>query len=280
MSKVHLGFKAFDIHELLCHFMALRGGIYQQQGLQVRLIDTTFIADDQLPPRTIHAACGAVLLGYLNGAPYKVILVNTDHPMFWLYHANGVSNVAQLKGNRVASYPAMAPPAHFLAALVSGVDLHLLPVSTDVARLGLLKCGDVDAALISSALPPAIMARHGFNNALLLGDEFRAPSTGLAVNSEMLGKEPELVASMVSAHQQSLTHIHNDDVLLRQVLNEQFGLPVSALEKTMLLVRELFTSDGRSDEAVGQQAIAAVAAQLGVVDLPTEPLYDYSLLTG
>jgi ABC-type nitrate/sulfonate/bicarbonate transport system substrate-binding protein len=278
MTNVNLGFKAFDIHELLCHFVALRGGFYQQQALQVRLIDTTFIPDDQLPARTFHAACGAALFSYVNGGPYKVVFVTTDHPMFWLHHVNGVDSMAELAGKRIASYPGLAPPAHFLAAIAANINLQLLPVSTDIARLGMLKCGDVDAALISSALPPAVMAQHGFSNALLLGDLFRVPATGLAINSGLLSEEPGLVGSMVKAHQQSLAAIHGDDALLRRVLSKEIGLPTSVLGETMLLVRELFTSAGHSDEAIEQAAIAAVAARIGVTNLPTEHLYDYSLL--
>ncbi|TDI81308.1 MAG: hypothetical protein E2O80_05005 [Betaproteobacteria bacterium] len=278
MINVKLGFKAFDIHELLTHFVAQRGGFYQQQALQVGLIDTTFIPDDKLPPRTFHAACAAALFGYVNGAPYKVVLVNTDRPMFWLYSANGVSRVAELAGKRIASYPAMAPPAQFLAALTAGIDVQLLPVASDVARLALLKSGDADAALISSALPPAVMAEQGFGKSLLLGDAFRAPTTGLAVNCALLAEVPELVSMMVNAYQQSLSAIHNDDALLKQVLTEDLALPVSAVEETVMLVRELFTVDGRSSEKIEQAAISAVATHLGVENIPAEKLYDYSLL--
>ena len=143
MTKVHLGFKAFDIHELLTHFVAQRGGFYQQQALEVGLIDSTFIPDDKLPPNTFHAACGAALMGYVNGANYKVLLVNTDRPMFWLYSTNGEAAIAELAGKRVASYPDLAPPAHFLATISASVNPKLLPVGTDVARIGMLKSGDV-----------------------------------------------------------------------------------------------------------------------------------------
>ena len=277
---VNLGFKAFDIHELLCHFVTRRGGFYRQQALQVGLIDTTFIPDDQLPPRTFHAACGAALFAYVNGAPYKVVFVTTDHPMFWLHASKGVHSVAELTGKRVASYLGMAPPAQFLAIITADINLQLQAVSTDAARLGMLKSGDVDAALISSALPPAVVAQHGFSNAMLLGHEFRVPTTGLAVNSQWLNEEPELVTSMLVAFQQGLASIHADDVLLKLVLAEDFGLPTPVLEETVILVRELFTKDGRSSEVIEKGAIAAVAAHLGVENLPTEPLYEYALLNG
>ena len=278
MTKVNLGFKAFDIHELLCHFVAKRGGFYQQQELQVGLIDTTFIPDDKPLPRTFHAACGAALMAYVKGVPYKVLQVNTDRPMFWLYSADGLSSVTELAGKRIASYPAMAPPAHFLSMMTADIDVQLLTVGTDASRLGMLKSGDVDAALISSALPPAVMSEQGFGTPLMLGTILRVPTTGLAVASALLSEEPELVARMVNAYQQSLTAIHSDDDLLKQVLIDDLSLPVSAVAETVILVRDVFTLDGRSSETVEQGAIAAMTSRLNVESLAIEPLYDYHLL--
>jgi hypothetical protein len=47
----------------------------------------------------------------------------------------------------------------------------------------------------------------------------------------------------------------------------------------VVLVRELFTRDGRSSETVEQGAMAAAAARLGLDKLPAEPLYDYRFLS-
>jgi hypothetical protein len=211
MTSVHLAFKAFDSHELLCHFVARRSGAYAARGLQVSLIDSTFVSDSDLPPRTFHAACGAALLNYVMGVPFKVILADTDYPMFWLYGTRGFDKISDLAGSRVASYPPVAPPAVFLKTATADVDLQLLPVSTDNSRLGLLRSGDVDAALISSAYPPAVMAGYGYTNPLLLGDAFRAVSTGLAVSPALLREEPELAILMVASHLRALEVIRVDD---------------------------------------------------------------------
>ena len=42
MTTVQLGFKAFDAHELLCHFIAAKAGLYQRHRLQIELVDITF----------------------------------------------------------------------------------------------------------------------------------------------------------------------------------------------------------------------------------------------
>lgn len=278
MTNVQLGFKAFDIHELLTHFVAERGGFYQQQGLEVGLIDSTFIPDEQLPPRTFSAACGAALVGYLNGAPNKVVLVNTDSPMFWLYSCEGLSSIEQLAGKRIASYPGLAPPAHFLSFLTKGMDVQLLPVSTDAARLGLLQSGDVDVALISSALPPAVMESKGFEEPLQTGEVLRVPTTGLAISKALLQEEPELVTRMVKAQLKSLSELAENDQLLSEVLTNGFGLPVSAVEPTSALVRKLFTKNGCSNADIEQTALTKLSSHLGLEQKQDDSLYDYSIL--
>ena len=60
MKTVECGIKAFDVHELLCHFVAQRGGFYAVAGLDVRLVDTTFTPDERLPDADyFQVACGA-----------------------------------------------------------------------------------------------------------------------------------------------------------------------------------------------------------------------------
>ena len=279
MAKVHLGFKAFDIHELLTHFVAQTAGYYQQQALDVSLLDFTFIPDEQLPANTFHAACGAALLNYVSGKPYKVLFVNTDYPMFWLYSVDGTIELSKLTHARIASYPGLAPPSHFLAAVTTGMDVSLLPVSSDIARLGMLRNKAVDAALISSAFPPAVMEERGFHNPLLIGEKLRVPTTGLAIDAQLQTENPDLVQQMVSAHQQSLSSIHNDDDLLKAVLTNNFSLPASTLNKTITLIRQLFTQDGRSTPEIEQQAISTVAERFNSQNnLPSSTLYDYSFL--
>jgi hypothetical protein len=52
MTTITLGFKAFDPHELLCHFVADMAGLYRRESLQVELADITFIPIPN-SPRTI-----------------------------------------------------------------------------------------------------------------------------------------------------------------------------------------------------------------------------------
>jgi len=84
MSAVTLGFKAFDAHELLCHFVAVKSGLYKRHGLQVDLVDITFVAETELPGNWFQASCGAALASAVRGIPQRVVFVATDKPMFWI----------------------------------------------------------------------------------------------------------------------------------------------------------------------------------------------------
>ena len=283
MTRVYLGFKAFDVHELLCHFVAQRVGLYRQQGFDVALLDTALLPEDHLPELFFSAACGAALMTWLQGAPNRVVLCNTDKPMFWLYSRDNISDISQLNGTRIGSYPGMAPPAQFLKNLLRSNEekslqqVSLLACSNDTARLGLLKSGDVDAALISSAIPPAAMAKQGFRNALPLSQFIRVPTTGLAIKESLLKQEPQLVSSMVSVFQQSLEYIDGDPALVSEILEESFSFPKNIIPATIAMIQQHYGKDGRSTAAIQNQAIVLMAEQLGC-GKPHTCLYDFSLL--
>lgn len=285
MMRAYLGFKAFDPHELLCHFVARRAGLYARHGVEVTLVDTTFLPDDKLPGDTLHAACGAALAAWLQGAPYRVVLAAVDRPMFWLHAAPGFADVAALSGKRIAGYPAIAPPAQFLrlvlerAGLDAARDVISYPVRDDTARLGLLRAGDVEAAVLSSSIAPAALHREGFATAAFFGDALRVPTTGLAVREELLERRPELVGALVKAHASALEIIHRDDDALGEVLARDFDFCAEDLEPMRDLARACFTRDGRSPNEITSAAVATVARLAGVPEPPSpESLYHFSLL--
>lgn len=286
MTHAYLGFKAFDLHELLCHFLARRAGLYARQGLDVTLIDTSFLADDQLPPDTVHAACGAALMAWLQGAAVEIVLVAVDRPLFWLHAAPGHDTLATLRGARIASYPPVAPPAHFLRIVLERAgldpvrDVTIAPVRDDTARLGLLRAGDVEAALLSSAVPATAMRRAGFATPAFIGAALRVPTTGLAVRQDLRERRPELVQALVDAHAAALRLIHEDSAGLAEVLEHDLGLAAPDIASTRELARACFTRDGASAAGITAGAVAALAQITGI----TEPRagerspYDFSLL--
>ncbi len=278
MRDIYLGFKAFDVHELLCHGIAEAGGFYDDAGISVKLLDTTFMPDGALPENTFHVACGAALASFLSGRKRKIVFVACDRPMFWLYGRPGIDSVNQLKQGRVATFPDPAPPSRFLQAVLkkAGVAPGLLPSRDDVARLALLKSGSVDAALLSSHFLPAEVEQHGARQLAFVGENLRLPSTGLAVSSDMFDEQPELVSSMVGVYQQAMKSVFDDDQsLLREVLLQSFAKPEQSLDQAVQVIRDCYNPFGYSYDNLLQSAVDSMAAGMGLSSRVSGELYEF-----
>lgn len=277
MTTVHLSFKAYDCHELLCHAVAQSAGLYADKGLSIELLDSTFVPDEALPENTFQVACGAALANFLAGKERKVVFVACDRPMFWLYARPDIKALGDLAQARVASFPDAAPPARFLRKLLSdeGVASRLLPARDDVARLGLLRSGSVDAALLSSLYLPHELESRGLRRLAFVGESLRLPSTGLAVSGKLFERDSGLVATMVEVFQQAMKAIYNDDQLLCNALAETFAMPEQGLEHALNTVRDCYNLPGFSNEYLLQAAVDGMARATGLMQRPAGELYDF-----
>jgi hypothetical protein len=286
-TPITLGFKAFDAHELLCHFVAVQAGLYQRDGIAVQLTDITFVADADLPEHLFQASCGAALVGAVRasavrGSGQKVVFVAVDRPMFWIWSRAPLAGLAALAGGSLATFPALAPPhalanivlrtagleAGMEASLQTGRDVTLLPARDDLARLGLLRSGSADAAVISSAIAPARMAGLGFHPLCFIGDELRLPTTGLAVDQAHVQRAPDQVHALVGIHRESLRLVHADRELTAAVLRDWFDIAPAIAAETAQCYATAFTTDGRTSPAIAQGAIDALCAALGIAARP------------
>ena len=283
MKVIDCGIKAFDIHELLCHFVAKRCGFYAAAGLEVRLVDTTFIPDDKLPDADFfQVACGAA--SQYRTVPFRIFLAATIKPMFWLYAAAGIAAVEQLAGKRIATYPAPAPPYWFnrIALRNHGLDpdhdVEMLPARDDVARLGLLREDAVDAAVISSAISPVKIQWLGLNMLTLLGDEINFVTTGIATTETIAQADPALVEGLVNAYRRSLAVIHHSPAEIYPILADVMGVSDEVAEKTYELITPCYTPDGYTDPETLQVALNTLSAEQGR-DIPinADDLYDFRL---
>lgn len=285
MRTIQIGFKAFDAHELLCHFLAGKTGAYDRAGLRVELVDTTFIPDEKLPPELFQVSCGAALLSRLRGNPLRVIFAAAIRPMFWLYTASEASSLTDLSGRRVATFPPIAPPWHFgrilcqRSAMDPEKDLTFVPARDDAARLGLLQTGAVSASVISSAVPPYEAQRRGFRSVVFFGDRITVSTTGLAVHTALLEREPALVASVVGAFRQGLEALQGDISMVNEVLEEFFHIAPAAIDSTAALYQTCFSKDGRLSGETAQAAIELMRGALGIAEaFSWQEVYDFSSL--
>ena len=274
MSTIRIGFKAFDAHELLCHFVAVTAGLYAKENIDVELIDITFVAEADLPKDIFQASCGAALSSALRGIPQRIIVVATDRPMFWIYSSNKISSLEDLQGSRIATFPAIAPPHHLANIILGkhGIDVEqemkLLPARDDAARFGLLGAAYVDAAVLSSALSPVQIEEKGFNNLCFFGDEIRIPTTGLSVDQSFIEKKPELIRTIVSIYKNSLSIIASDPALVTSVLQDYFNMEDTYSKKTAELFAPCFTANGVTSETIAQTAIASLCKSLSISTVP------------
>jgi ABC-type nitrate/sulfonate/bicarbonate transport system substrate-binding protein len=281
MKQVYLAYKAYDIHELLCHAIADAAGLYAAADLSVTLMDTTFTPDEALPENTFHVACGATLASFLSGQPSKVVFVACDRPMFWLYGRPGIDSVDSLAQARVATFLNSTPPAKFLKKYLeqSGIAPGMLPCRDDASRLGLLSSCSVDGALISSHYLPYEVEARGAKQLALLGDSIRLPSTGLAVSSELQNENPQLVADMVNVYQEAMKLVFDDDQgVLRRVLQDYFGKTPEGLDAAVNIIRHCYNPFGFSYDSVLQPAVDGMAANMHLSSRPCGELYEFKFI--
>lgn len=285
MKPVKLGFKAFDPHELLCHFLAVEGNHYDDAELQVELVDITFTPDDKLPPDLFQASCGAAMLAGLKGIPQRIVFVGVDRPMFWLYARVGIGEVGELRQGKVVTFPSIAPPWHFTRLLLNqhaldpDSDVQLLSARDDTARLGLLRSGHVDAAIISSSVAPAHVESLGFSRLACLGDAIRTPTTGLATHTSLIQNDPDTVSAMVTAHHHGLRQLRENSASVRKVLEDVFDVEPELVDQTIELYRACFTQNGREEPDDIRAAIAQMVQILELSDIPAwEEIYDSSFI--
>ena len=283
MKIVECGIKAFDIHELLCHFVAERGGFYAAAGLDVRLVDTTFTPDERLPDADyFQVACGAAY--FSRTVPFRIFLAAVTRPMFWLYGSVGTTAVEQLAGKQIATYPPLAPPYWFnrIALRNHGLDpdsdVGLTAARDDAIRLGLLREGAVDAALISSAISPVAIQQLGLNTLTLVGDEIRFVTSGIATTEKIAQEDPDLVQSLVSIYRQSLAVIHEAPAEICSILVDVMGITQEGAEKTYELILPCYTPDGFIEMDTLQAALDTLSAERGT-DAPVTAgdVYDFHL---
>ncbi len=274
MTTLQLGFKAFDSHELLCHFVAHEAGLYKREKLDIELIDITFIADTELPLSVFQASCGAALASAIKGIPQRVIFVATDKPMFWIYSSSSLSTLHELTNAKLATFPIVAPPHHLANIILKKAGLNieenieLLPARDDLARFGLLKSGSVDAAVISSAIAPAKIEQSGLNKLCFFGDDIRIPTTGLAIDQSFLDKELQLSMCFTHLLKESLSIIHEDSEFVALVLNKYFDVQDTLNHETARLFQKYYTQDGRCSEEIAQTAIDSLCDSFSITPAP------------
>jgi ABC-type nitrate/sulfonate/bicarbonate transport system substrate-binding protein len=134
--------------------------------------------------------------------------------------------------------------------------------------------GRIDAAVVGSTMAPeAVAAEYGWQVLAWIGDHFQIPTVGVAVDPTYIDPGGPAVQAVVRAHRRALRVVHDDPDTTVRHIQAFLGrhTPGEARAHYETFIAPYFTTDGQADLAVGDAAIAAVAAELGVPAAVTAP---------
>jgi ABC-type nitrate/sulfonate/bicarbonate transport system substrate-binding protein len=285
MHTIDLTYVGHGLHEELVAYVADQEGYYEDEGVHVAIRDGVGWETERVR-RGATIGLGRALLSRLtDGIDWKMLSVNTHRPLFWFLGGADVTSMADLRGRRLAVHAAHTAPGCFARIVLRK---HGLDPDHDVeciARapgdyqmdLRCLRQGSIDAAYVGSTLSPdQVAAEEGFHLLAWVGDHFQIPTVGVAVDSGRIPLDNPALQALVRANQRAL-----------QTIAEKPGLAVDYIATFLQrLTRDevqqyyeryigpYFTPDGRVDLNIAQQAIDAVAAELGVAPVTAGEVFE------
>ncbi|MET7309720.1 MULTISPECIES: ABC transporter substrate-binding protein [unclassified Streptomyces] len=275
MHTIDLVYVGRGPHEELVAYIADQQGFYADEGVHVSLRDGCTWDAQQLR-RCAVIGLGRTVLSRLNdGIPWVALHVNTASPLFWFLARPGLTSLADLAGQRLAVTPPHTGPGVFTRIVLRQAGLDVDRDVRTVVRwpgdyamdLRRLRAGEIDAAMVGDTMAPeALAAEYGWNVLAYVGDHFRIPTVGVAVDPTYIDPDSPAVQAVVRAHRRALQVIQKDpDTTLRYLgnfLGRHTGDEIRAhYEK---FIAPYFSPDGHTDLAAAQAGLTAVAAELGV----------------
>jgi ABC-type nitrate/sulfonate/bicarbonate transport system substrate-binding protein len=275
MHMIDLAFVGRGPHEELVPYIADQEEFYADEGVHVSLRDGCVWDAERLRHGAVIGLGRTVLSRLREGIPWVALNVNTYRPLFWFLARPGLTSLADLRGQRLAVGPPHTGPGCFARIVLrqAGLDpdhdvqtIVRWPGDNSMDLRG-LQDGSIDAAVVGDTMAPAaVAAEHGWQVLAFVGDHFHIPTVGVAVDPTYISPDDPAVQAVVRAHRRALQVIHNDPDTtvryLRTFLGRHSEEEVRAHYEAF--IAPAFTTDGQFDLAIGVNALAAVAAELGV----------------
>ena len=284
MQTIDLAYVGRGLHEELVAHIADQEGYYEDEGVHVAIRDGVGWKAERLRRGAMIGLGRALQSRLTDGISWTALSVNTDRPLFWFLGSADVTSMADLRGRRLAVHAAHTPPACFARIVLRkhGLDpdhdLKCLERHPGDYQMDLrhLRDGSIDAAYVGSTLSPEqVAAEEGFHLLAWVGDHFQIPTVGVAVDPVHIPLDSPALQALVRANQRAL-----------RTLAEQPSLAVDYIARFLdRLTRDeaqqyyeryvgpYFTPDRQVDLSIAQQAIAAVAAELGVAAVAADAIY-------
>jgi ABC-type nitrate/sulfonate/bicarbonate transport system substrate-binding protein len=284
MHTIDLTYVGNGYHEELVAYVADQEGYYEDEGVHVAIRDGVGWETERVR-RGATIGLGRALLSRLtDGIGWKMVSVNTHRPLFWFLGGADVTSMADVRGRRLAVHAAHTAPGCFARIVLRR---HGLDPDRDlecVARppgdyqmdLRRLRDGSIDAAYVGSTLSPEQVAEEeGLNLLAWVGDHFQIPTVGVAVDPTHIPLDSPALQALVRANQRALRTIAEQPSLaadyvasfLNRLTREE------AQQHYERYIAPYFTHDGQADLNIAQQAIDAVATELGVAPVAADEIY-------
>jgi len=279
VRTIDLTYAGLGVHEELVAYVADQQNYYEQEGVHVALRDGR-AWDGERIRRTATIGLGRAVVSRLSdGIPWTVLSVNTDRPLFWLLARDACASVEELKGRRIGIHPPQTAPGCFsrivLRRLGLDPDHDVQPVVMtpgDYGRhLRKLAQRSLDAAFVGSTLAPEVTAQeNGLRLLAFVGDYFRFPTVGVAVDPTHVAPDDPAVLALVRANCRALRTIRDQPDLAVRYVNALIPSlsTAEAIQFHERYVAPYFTADGRHDPGACAQAVSSMAQELGVSTVP------------
>ncbi|MDR3655858.1 MAG: ABC transporter substrate-binding protein [Mycobacterium sp.] len=284
VQTIDLAYVGRGIHEELVAHVADQEGYFEDEGVHVAIRDGIGWKVERLRRGAVIGLGRALLSRMTDGIGWTALSVNTDRPLFWFLGNAEVTSMADLRGRRLAVHAPDNPPGTFARIVLRkhGLDpdrdlecvvRHPGDYQMDLRRL---RDGSIDAAYVGSTLSPEQVAEEeGFHVLAWVGDHFPIPTVGVVVDPVHIPLDSPALQALVRANQRALRTLVEQpsravdyvawflDRLTREEAQQYYERYVGPY----------FTPDRRVDRAVAQQAIDAVAAELGVAAVAADAIY-------
>ena len=284
MLTIDLAYVGRGIHEELVAYVADQEGYYADEGVHVAIRDGVRWNTERLR-RCATIGLGRTLLSRLtDGIGWKALSVDTHRPLFWFLGSAKVTSMADLRGRRLAVHGAHTAPGCFARIVLRK---HGLDPDRDVEcvlrapgdyqmDLRRLRDGSIDAAYVGSTLSPEQVAEEErFRLLAWVGDDFQIPTVGVAVGPVHIPLDSPALQALVRANNRALRTIPEQPRLAVDYIATFIDrlTPDEAQRHYERYIGPYYTPEGQADLNIAQQAIDAVAAELGVAPVAADGIY-------
>jgi len=276
---IDLTYAGLGIHEELVAYVADQQNYYEQEGVHVALRDGRAWDGERIRQTATIGLGRAVLSRVTDGVPWTVLCVNTDRPLFWLLARDAYGSARELKGRRIGIHPPKTAPGCFSRIVLSRLGLDpdqdvqsvVMGPGDYSGHVRRLAEGSLDAAFVGSTLSPEVTAEeNGLRLLAFVGDYFRIPTVGVAVDATRIAPDDPAVVALVRATRRALRTIRDEPELAVRYVNALIPSlgETQARQFCERYVAPYFTADGRHDPSVTAHAVPRVAEELGVSAVP------------